>query len=481
MDGTLKRTVDQDDYDKLIENWDNYFQGLGITSFEDVKQFVSDNPPSFSKRTDVVTVDGTVYKIKKVTGMAYAKALAIALNVQRPTSQDKVFKIAINYTPDKENALGVTLISGDEVITVDDGWHTTNGKMLGQIVYMIHKGWIERDNVEAALPYILFSVEGIEVDDATPERVVHTIRAAKFISRNNDTTLATVLEQMFAALMDRDIKQRKDANTFFNSHKILGIRPIDDEFNERDRANEFSEEAYDADVGTPTKDEFYWTSAQYSMFDNRNNKTGHFRFNEFASFNSGFHAMTVIKRAVAKGSRHRLNAHLLIASAYFIREIAENNNNYIEANFGKALRIDPNKGQYLNTMNPNKPVFGGGLEEFDNKFVEVLIKLFGTDFTQDNFTEKWRSAISRYLPYKVQTGEEALNTLYMMGNSKNNMWQGMLELMKWQFATMYPNYVSEWNIPRTLDEYVEQFDANEDKFTVSTQVSSFDFEEEYEG
>ena len=45
--------------------------------------------------------------------------------------------------------------------------------------------------------------------------------------------------------MDRNEQQRKAAETFFDSHKILGVRPIDDEFNESDRAPVFSDDAYD--------------------------------------------------------------------------------------------------------------------------------------------------------------------------------------------------------------------------------------------
>lgn len=476
IDGTLSRIVDEDDYETLIDNWREYFTSLGICSLEDLKEFVQDNETSFSKRVDVIKVDGQTYKIKKITGMVSAIALSIALSVQRPTSKEKVFRIAKEYTPDKENALGITIVG--DAITVDDGWHTTNGKMLGQLIYMIHEGWVDRENVKDALPYILFSVEGIELDVDMPERVIKTVRSAKFISRNNDTTLATVLEQMFAALMDRNEKQRESAETFFVSHKILGVRPIDDEFNESDRAPAFSEDAYNSDVGTPTKEEFYWEKAQMSMFDNRKNVNGHTRYNEFAEYNSGWHAMQIIKDIVPVGSRHRLNAHILIAMAAFIRHVANRNDSYIARNFGKKNRINPNNGQYLNVFDPNRNLFGGVKGEFNVKLAKVIETLFGMDMAQDKFVQIWKGAISEYLPYKLKTGEEAQNPLYSLGKDKSAMWQGMLELIKWQFEKMYSDYVFEWNIPRTTEEFAGQFNANEESFTVGSSYDDFSFENE---
>jgi len=476
IDGTLNRTVDEDDYKILIDNWKDYFTSLGIYSFEDLQEFVRGNEASFSKRVDVIKVDGQAYKIKKITGMVSAMPLSIALSVQRPTSKEKVFRIAKEYTPDKENALGITIV-GDSV-TVDDGWHTTNGKMLGQLTYMIHEGWIDRENVEDGLPYILFSVEGIELDTDMPERVIKTVRSAKFISRNNDTTLATTLEQMFAALMDRNEKQREAAETFFDSHRILGVRPIDDEFNESDRAPVFSDDAYDSDVGTPTKEEFYWEKAQMSMFDNRKNVNGHTRYNEFAEYNSGWHAMQIIKDVVPIGSRHRLNAHILIAMASFIRHVANRNDSYIARNFGKVNRINPDKGQYLNVFDPSRKLFGGVTGEFNVKLAKVIETLFGMDMAQDKFVQIWKGAISEYLPYKLKTGEEAQNPLYSLAKDKSAMWQGMLELIKWQFEKMYPDYVIEWNIPRTTKDFSDQFNANEESFTVGSSYDDFSFESE---
>lgn len=464
MDGTLSRTVDEGDYETLIDNWREYFTSLDIYSFEDLKEFVRGVETSFSKRVDVVKVDGQTYKIKKITGMVSANALSISLDVQRPSSKTKVFLIAKEYTPDKENALGITIVG--DATTVDDGWHTTNGKILGQVIYMIHEGWIDRENVEDALPYILFSVEGIELDVDMPERVIKTVRSAKFISRNNDTTLATVLEQMFAALMDRNQKQRGDAETFFNSHKILGVRPIDDEFTESDRAPTCSEDAYNSDVGTPTKEEFYWEKPQMVMFDNRKSVNGHSRYNEFAEYNSGWHAMRIIKDVVPVGSRHKLNAHILIAIAAFIRHVADRNDSYIARNFGYSQRINSNKGQYLNVFNKNRNLFGGIEGEFNVKLAKVIETLFGTDMAQTKFVPIWKGAISEYLPYKLETGEDAQNPLYSLGKNLNVMSEGILELIKWQFEKMYLDYVHEWNIPRTNPEFTDQFNANEESFTV---------------